>query len=218
MLFVLLEHPFQFYPSLGFSGTPYGSTAAGPVSVEDMTRACATLTLFLGLPRGAMSFVSSFSSCRPRTAPPRMLLGVWERGSSSQPLRHLRRRRSECLVASVSTSGDTDTRPSTGGAMIFVGYRKVLSTVDLAQECMEDASNHSAPARTSTNRTYTREYTRVLNCIHHMVVSRTDEPTIITSAMYQNCRGRLGWCAPLHRSQTVHHKGSWCYSTGSCAL
>ncbi|CAM9159719.1 unnamed protein product [Scytosiphon promiscuus] len=88
-----------------------------------MTRACATLTLFLGLPHGAMSFASSFSSCRPRAsaAPRTVLLGMWghptsassssSRGSG-QPMRHLRRKRSDCLVASTATTGDREAKPA----------------------------------------------------------------------------------------------------------
>lgn len=103
------------------------------VRVEDMTRACATLTLFLGLPQGSMGFASCLSSsCRPRVPPPTTaLLGVWGRvtsrssssssiGGSSiksggQTLCRVRRRRSECLMASISTSGDREAKPETEG-------------------------------------------------------------------------------------------------------
>ncbi|CAB1113519.1 unnamed protein product [Ectocarpus sp. CCAP 1310/34] len=85
-----------------------------------MTRACATLTLFLGLPQGTMGFASSFSACRSQAsaAPRTALLRAWGRtssGSSSerQPLRHLRRRRSEGLVASLSTKGEREGNPAT---------------------------------------------------------------------------------------------------------
>ncbi|CAN0023401.1 unnamed protein product [Ectocarpus sp. 8 AP-2014] len=94
-----------------------------------MTRACATLTLFLGLPQGTMGFASSFSACRlqasaaPRTALLRACR-VWGRTSSSssserQPLRHLRRRRSEGLVASLSTKGEREVNPATEEAQLL---------------------------------------------------------------------------------------------------
>lgn len=86
----------------------YRSTAPSPLA-KGMTRASATLTLFLSLPQGSMSFVSSISSCRPRVALPKMQLsGAPGRAmsSSSHSQRHLRRRRSDYLVASVSTSED----------------------------------------------------------------------------------------------------------------
>eukprot|EP00904_Undaria_pinnatifida_P009504 jgi/Undpi1/5684/HiC_scaffold_2.g00958.m1 len=86
-----------------------------------MARSCATLTLFLSLPRASMGFVSSSCFCAQRAAPRPVFAGVWgtvngrSSSSSSQPLRHLRRRRSECLVASVSTSEGVNTKPAAEG-------------------------------------------------------------------------------------------------------
>lgn len=134
--------------------------------VEGMTRTCATLMLFLGLPQGSMSFASCLSSsCRPRVPPPTTgtaLLGVWgrvtNRSSGSSITRHngnsgsqmpcrVRRRRSACLMASVSTSGDREAKPETEGMPAGLCCVVSVGKVTL-QQCTHSVAGTNVVIRT----------------------------------------------------------------------